>query len=234
MKPIPLSACLSACAALVLISPGRSDDPKPHSDRFDFRVREEIFKGFNGDEEAMARGIKACNDALKDNPKHATALVWRGAAKLYQAGQFFQKGNVKEAMPIWTAALKDMDDAVALEPKNIAVRIPRAASLLPAAREIPKEMAKPLLAKVLEDFQFTYNEQKGFLDKLGTHPRGELQMGLAETYRLTGDLDKSREQLNAIVKEMPDTKYAKRANEWLAAKPDAKLAHNCIGCHTKK
>lgn len=234
MKSFPLSASLSACAAIALISPGRSDDPKPKPARFDHVVREEIFKGFNGDDEALARGIKACDDALKDNPKHATALVWRGAAKLYQAGQFFQKGNVKEALPIWTAAQKDMDDAVKLEPKNIAVRIPRAASLLPAAREIPKEMAKPLLAKVLEDYQFTFNEQKGILDKLGTHPRGELHMGLAEAYRLTGDLDKSRDQLNMIVKDMPDTKYAKRAGEWLAAKPDAKLAHNCIGCHTKK
>lgn len=234
MRPLPLSACLSAFAAVALITPGRSDDPKPQAERFDFRVREEIFAGFNGDAEALARGIKACDDALKDKPKHATALVWRGAAKLYQAGQLFQKGNVKDAMPIWTAALKDMDDAVALEPKNIAVRIPRAATLLPAAREAPPAMAKPLLAKALEDYLFTYNEQKGFLDKLGTHPRGELHMGLAEAYRLTGDLDKSREQLNAIVKEMPDTKYAKRANEWLAAKPDAKLAHNCIGCHAKK
>lgn len=230
MKPL----LLSACAVVALISPGRSDDPKPKPARFDFLVREEIFAGFNGDAEALARGIKACDDALKDNPKHATALVWRGAAKLYQAGQFFQKGNAKDAMPIWTAALKDMDDAVELEPKNIAVRIPRAASLLPAAREAPPAMAKPLYAKVLEDFQFTYDQQKNYLDKLGTHPRGELHMGLAEIYRLTGDLDKSREQLNTIVKEMPDTKYAKRANEWLAAKPDAKLTHTCIGCHTKK
>jgi tetratricopeptide (TPR) repeat protein len=230
MKPL----LLSAFTAFALISPGRSDDPKPKPARFDHLVREEIFRGFDGDEEALARGIKACNDALKDNPKHATALVWRGAANLYQAGVLFQKGSVKDATTLWTAALKDMDDAVALEPKNIAVRIPRAASLLPAAREMPIERAKPLLAKALEDFQFTYDAQKNILDKLGTHPRGELHMGLAEVYRLTGDFEKSREQLNAIVKDMPDTKYSKRANDWLAAKPNAKLAHTCIGCHTKK
>jgi hypothetical protein len=49
-----------------------------------------------------------------------------------------------------------------------------------------------------------------------------------------GDLDKSNEQLRAVEKELPDTKYAARAKEWLAAKPDAKLAHNCIGCHRAK
>ena len=230
MKPL----LLSACAAIALIVPARSDDPKPKPARFDHLVREDIFNGFNGDEEALTRGIKACDDALKDNPKHAEALVWRGAAKLFQSGTLFQKGKSKDALPLWTAAIKDMDDAVKLEPKNIGVRIPRAASLLPAAREVPPAMAKPLFAKVLEDYQITYDMQKDYLDKLGTHPRGELHMGLAEIYRLTGDLDKSREHLNAIVKSMPDTKYATRANEWLAAKPDAKLAHTCIGCHTKK
>jgi hypothetical protein len=33
---------------------------------------------------------------------------------------------------------------------------------------------------------------------------------------------------------LPNTKYAERAKEWLAAKPDAKLAHVCIGCHRGK
>lgn len=67
---------------------------------------------------------------------------------------------------------------------------------------------------------------------LGTHPRGELRMGLADTYRLLGKLDSSKEQLEAITKELPDTEYATRAKEWLAAEPTKKLAHNCLGCHT--
>jgi hypothetical protein len=37
--------------------------------------------------------------------------------------------------------------------------------------------------------------------------------------------------LEAVVKELPGTKYATRAAEWLAAPPDVKLAHTCIGCH---
>jgi len=58
-------------------------------------------------------------------------------------------------------------------------------------------------------------------------------MGLADTYRLLGKLDQSREQLEAIAKELPNTEYATTAKDWMAAAPTAKLAHNCIGCHSK-
>ena len=94
-------------------------------------------------------------------------------------------------------------------------------------------MAKGLLETVRGDFEAIYELQKNDLDKLGTHPKGELRMGLAEVYRRLDQADKSKAQLDAIVKELPDSKYEKRAKEWLAAKPDAILAHNCIGCHTK-
>ena len=124
-----------------------------------------------------------------------------------------------------------MDDAVKLDPDNVGVRIPRASVLLPAARDTPPAMSKPLLKTVLADFEYIYKKQIDHLDSLGTHPRGELRMGLADTYRLLGKLESSKEQLEAIAKELPDTEYATRAKEWLAAEPTKKLAHNCLGCH---
>ncbi len=219
-------------AHLVSASP---DDTPAVAARFDTVVREDLFAGFQGDAEALARGVKNCEDALAKNPKHAEALVWRGAARVFTAGRLFGAGKAAQAMPIWTAGLKDMDEAVELEPKNVGVRIPRASVLLPAARNAPPAMGQPLLKKALNDFETIEKVQSEAkqLDALGTHPRGELRMGLADTYRLMGDADKSKAQLEAVLKELPGTKYAKRATEWLAAKPDAKLAHNCIGCHTK-
>jgi hypothetical protein len=85
----------------------------------------------------------------------------------------------------------------------------------------------------LKDFTRVYEQQKDHLDKIGEHPLGELRMGLADIHRSLGNQDKSREHLEALVKELPNTDYSKRAEEWLAAKPNAKLAHNCIGCHDK-
>ena len=230
MRRLFLSLSLfGGMTALSLSGVSAADAPK----RFDEAVRVDLFSGFSGDDASLARGLKTCEDALKVDPKNAEALVWRGAARVYSAGQAFQNRNPLEGMKLWTSGLKDMDDAVALEPKSVGVRIPRASVLMPAARNAPPAMGKPLLKKALEDFSLIYEMQKakGDLEKLGQHPRGELRMGLADVYRLTGEADKSKEQLEAILKELPDTKYSKRATEWLAAKPEAKLEHNCIGCH---
>ena len=212
-----------------------ADDPKPAPERargFAEEVREDIFAGFKGDDEALQQGIAACEEALAKDPKNAEAMVWRGAARVYSAGRKFATGKPAEAFPLWGSGLKDLDEAVAIAPDKVGVRIPRAATLLPAARNSPPGMAKPLLTKALADFQFIYDKQKDHLDKLPTHSRGELRMGLADIYRLMGQPDKSKEQLEAIARELPDTRYAARAREWLAAKPEAKLVHNCLGCHT--
>lgn len=47
-------------------------------ERFDQLVRVDFFSGFNGDEAALARGLKKCDETLAKDPKHAEALVWRG------------------------------------------------------------------------------------------------------------------------------------------------------------
>lgn len=143
----------------------------------------------------------------------------------------FEDQKVAQGLVLWSTGLKDMDEAVALEPKNPGVRIPRAAVLMPAARNAPPAMGKPLLSKALDDFQMIYGQQKDDLDKLSTHAHGELRMGMADVYRMMGELEKSREQLEAVQKEMPGSAYAGRAKEWLAARPEAKLVHECIGCH---
>jgi hypothetical protein len=210
----------------------KSEKTKP-KERFDHEVREYLFAGFGGDKEALQRGLKTCEETLEKNPKHAEALVWRGAVRMFQSGQAFNKGDFAEGMKNWKSGLKDMDDAIELEPDNIGVLIPRAAAMLPAGRSAPPAMGKPLLIKVRADFERTYKRQKNYLDQLGEHPLGELRMGLADVYRLLGQLDRSKEQLSAIQKELPDTKYALRATDWLAAPPNKKLAHNCIGCHVK-
>jgi len=223
--------------ALALDDTAKKETPKtekPKTDRFDMVVREDIFNGFRGDDEALKRGLDACETELKAHPKNAEAMVWRGAVRVFSAGQLFGAGKMKDAFPMWTTGLKDLDDAIELEPKNVGVRIPRAAVLIGAGRNAPAVMGKPLLEKARADFETIAALQAKNLDDLGEHPRGELHLGLADVYRLLGDKDKSREQLEAAVKALPGTKYEKRAKEWLAAKPAAKLEHSCIGCHTPK
>ncbi|XZE54525.1 tetratricopeptide repeat protein [Planctomycetaceae bacterium SH139] len=199
--------------------------------RFDLVVREDIFGGFNGDEAAMKRGLEACDVAIAKDPKHAEALVWRGAGRVFLAGQAFSKQDMVKGMQLWSSGLQDMDKAVELKPEDIAVRIPRAAVLMPASAGAPEFMAKPLLVKAKADFEFIYSRQEKVLDQLSEHSRGELRMGLADVYRRLGETDLSRKQLEAIKAELPDTNYADRAEKWLATDVKVKLAHNCIGCH---
>lgn len=224
-------------ALVVVVGSGWSilaeDKPAAKVERFDQLVREDLFAGFGGDKDALARGMKNCEEALIKDPKNAEALVWRGAGRVYMGGQAIQDKKQAEGIKLFLSGQKDMDDAVKLDPKNVGVRIPRASVLMPASGGMPAAMAKPLLEKVREDFETIYELQKDSLEKIVTHPKGELRMGLADVYRRLGNADKSKEQLEIVVKELPDTKYSARATEWLAAKPDAKLAHSCIGCHTK-
>jgi len=104
---------------------------------------------------------------------------------------------------------------------------------MPASRNLPKPIREQVLNGVLANFLRVYEQQKKELDKIGDHPLGELRMGLADVYRSLGKSDESKSQLEAILQELPDTEYSSEAKKWLEAKPTAKLAHNCIGCHSK-
>ena len=201
--------------------------------RFDLVVREDYFAGFNGDTKALERGMKASQEVLKDDPKHAEAMVWLGAGQVFLSGQNFSKGNVVDGMKMWQEGLAKMDAASELEPDNIGVLIPRAAVLMPASRNLPKPIREQVLNGVLANFLRVYEQQKNGLDKIGEHPLGELRMGLADVYRSLGKSEESKAQLKAILEELPDTEYSAEATKWLDAKPTAKLAHNCIGCHSK-
>ena len=220
-------------------TPGPSQDPaakpsppsSPTAERFDKLVREDLFAGFGGDEAALARGLAQCEATLKDNPQHAEAMVWRGAVRVFQASRFFGKKEMVAGFKLWSAGIEDMDEAVKLAPDYPGVRIPRAAVLLPAARGTPPAMSGPLLKRVRDDYETIARLQANETKNLGTHPLGELRMGLADVYRLSGDQAKSREQLKLVLQELPQTDYATRATDWLAAPADAKLAHSCIGCH---
>ncbi|MEM7559534.1 MAG: hypothetical protein AAF394_10445 [Planctomycetota bacterium] len=209
------------------------DSATEYAQRFDNQVREDLFAGFGGDKKLLKSGMDKCEEVLKENPKHAEALVWRGAARVFLSGEAFQKKDVINGMKLWNTGLADMDKAKELEPENIGVLIPRAAVLLPAGRDAPAIMGKPVLKRVRDDFEQAYARQKDFLDKLGEHPHGELRMGLADVYRLMGESDKSKEQLEALVKELPKSEYADIAREWLKAPAEKKLAHSCIGCHSE-
>jgi hypothetical protein len=230
---LSLAACVGIASQYADEPPREAATEKKEPVRFDQEVRDDFFSGFNGDEDALKKGMEVCEKVLAENPKHAEALVWLGSGQVYWAGKAFSTGKPAEGMKHWQQGLANMDKAAELEPKNIGVLIPRAAVLMPASRGLPDIIKKPVLQGVLKNFEDVYEMQKDMLSEIGEHPLGELRMGLADVHRSLGDLEKSKTHLEAVIKELPDTEYAKEAEKWLAAKPTARLARNCIGCHSK-
>lgn len=203
-------------------------------ERFDFKVRSYFFAGFAGDTASLEKGMKICEDALAADPKNAQALVWHGSGVFFQAGQAFQKGDSQNGMELWQRGLKEMSDAVTLAPDALAVVIPRGAVLLTASHYTPPEMARQLIQTGVQDFEKAYELQGPDLSQLGTHPRGELMIGLADGYSRLGYQDKAQQWFERIQKEMPGTPYAKSAASWLETKTLAPAQAGCLGCHTGK
>jgi tetratricopeptide (TPR) repeat protein len=232
IKRTVLIAAAGAVAYLVgfLSTTGSAQTPE----RFDMKVREDFFAGLSGNQERLARGMKACEEALAANPKNAEALVWHGTGVFYQSGQAFQGGDQAKGIEMWARGLKEMQTAVDLAPDNPGTRIPRGAALLSGSRFAPPEMAKPLLKDGLGDFEHVYEIQKPYFATLGTHPRGELLFGLAEGYSRFGNAEKAQAYFEQIKNDLPNTAYAKRADLWIASKSLPVNQTGCVGCHVSK
>ncbi|HEY6390331.1 MAG TPA: hypothetical protein VIX89_03570 [Bryobacteraceae bacterium] len=220
---------LKKLTAVILLAAGMLAS----QDRFDFKVRNYFFAGFAGNAASLEKGMKICESVLAENPKDAEAMVWHGAGLFYQGGQFFQKGDMQNGQNMWTRGLSEMDAAVALAPDNLGVRIPRGAVLLTASHYVPgPDMAKPLIEKGLTDFEKAYEMQSAQLDSMGTHPRGELLIGLGDSYSRLGNREKAQEFFERIQKDLKGTPYEKSAKIWLETGTLAPAQAGCLGCHT--
>jgi tetratricopeptide (TPR) repeat protein len=204
------------------------------AERFDHTVREMFFAGFAGNTEQLEKGMATCDQVLKENAKHAEALVWRGSGYFFLAGQAFQKGDAQKGMELSMRGIGEMDRAVELEPDNIGVRVPRAAVLMSAATQMKGPQAKMFAQRAVADYEHTMKLQQASLDKLGTHPRGELLQGLANGYRVLGETEKAKAMFARLEAEMPGTPYAKRAAKFRETGSLEPRDATCIGCHVKQ
>jgi tetratricopeptide (TPR) repeat protein len=204
-------------------------------ERFDMRVRNDFFAGFAGNHEALDRGMKLCEEELARNPANAAALVWHGAGVFFESKTYFQAGDRAKGIEFWQRGLGEMDKAVTMAPDDLGVRIPRGAVLLTASRVLPDaERARPLIEKGVGDFEHTLEIQKTYFDALGTHPRGELLIGLADGYARLGKDDQATAYFERIRAALPGSAYAASADKWLASKTLAPREAGCLGCHVAK
>jgi tetratricopeptide (TPR) repeat protein len=200
--------------------------------RFDYLVRGDFFAGLAGDDAALDRAMKICEETLAKNPKHAEAMVWHGGGLLFTSSKYFQKGDFQKGMELWNRGVKEMDEAVALEPNNVGVLIPRGATLIPASRFVrsPDE-SKALLQKGVNDYEKVLEIQKAYFTNLSGHARGELLFGLAEGWQRLGNAEKSRNYFQRIVNEAQGSERQKQAKAFLDTGTLPASTQSCTGCH---
>ena len=199
--------------------------------RFDKTVRGDFFAGFTGDLARLQSGMEACERVLAENPQQAEAMVWHGSGLVFQAGQAFQRGDMKGGGELWERGVREMDSAVELAPNSVGVLIPRGSLLLQATRTMPPQMARPLIAKALADYEKVLAIQEPIFATLGEHPKGELLFGLAEGYSRLDQPEKARLYFDRLVKDAPGSGQTPKAKQWLT---DGTLPKSsgltCVGC----
>jgi tetratricopeptide (TPR) repeat protein len=201
------------------------------AERFDYQVRDDMFRAFGGNEAAFKNAMSIIDERLSANPDDAEALVWRGAGRYWKAGQEFGAGDVTGGRALAATAMVDLDRAFALQPDNIGVLIPRAAVLLAAARNQPEPArASDLAARAAVNFETALARRQPVFDQLARHNRGEYLSGLAESWAIAGDREKSETYLRRILAELPNSPYAERAAAKLANWSDRRPL-NCQTCH---
>jgi tetratricopeptide (TPR) repeat protein len=206
--------------------------PPEASARFDMAVRADFFAGFAGDRARFAEAMSLCERILAGNPRHAEALVWHGSGLLFQAGQAFARGDADHGTQFWERGLAEVNQAVALEPENVAVLIPRGAVLLQATRNTPPERGRPLLQQAVNDYERVLAIQSAYFDTLGDHPRGELLFGLAEGNARLGEMVKARHYFNRLIEDVPNSGQTPKARAFLAnGELPSATGLGCVGCH---
>ena len=214
------AVCLAAAAAT------------QQTQRFDAVVREDFFAGMTGDTARFDKAMKTCEDALAENPKNAPALVWHGAGLLVRSGLAFRAGRTDEGISLNIRAMREMADAVSLQPDDVQVLIPRAAILVSSARFAPPDQSRDWARTAAADYEKVLTIEAPYASRLGTHARGELLGGLATAYRLGGDDEKASAYLTRISRELPGTPYDQKAQKWMAdLRAVPRDDHFCLGCH---
>lgn len=194
------------------------------------RVRPLFFDAIQGDAEAMARALELLETRLAEDPDHPEALVYHGSLQMARSGQAFEAGEEERGKALWMQGLQEMDRAVEVAPDRLDVRIPRGATLLFISREVPPEQAPTLLRRSVEDYGAAYEVQKDDLERLSTHSRGELLLGLADGYQRLGKTEEADALFRKVVELMPETEYAQEARTHLDAET-VRPVRLCFGCH---
>jgi hypothetical protein len=196
-------------------------------------VREDIFAGFDGDMERLARGEKNLQQLLAQRPNDRPMIVtWQAAALAYRAALAREAGRNDEYQRLYKQAVTLFDEAKA-GPGGIAGIAPLYApsTLLFADRFAPEDRPAAY-ARAYEGYQAVWAQQGTVVDQLPLHMKGELLSGLAQVAQRTGRTEEMNKHLDKMLVSLAGTPYEATARRW---KDDPKAASGtmviCKNCH---
>ena len=225
---VPAALCFTATLV------GFAQQTRPANIPIHTWVREDIFAGFVDDDFARyQRGEQKVLEYLAETPDRADALAWMSGGKLYRAGRAFRDGKAAEGDVLVREATDMMDKATAVSPDNFGMHATIGGSIVQLANKLPERHYTPLMHRARTHFAKLYSVQAKAVPQLPLHIKGELLAGVAETEFRVGDRARATDLLHQIVKELPDTGYARNAALWLESPEkitrDTKLV--CQSCH---
>lgn len=173
-----------------------------------------------GTAEAYKRAEQTMDLAVQQDATNAVARAVRGAVKMEYSGWLAQKGNFAPANEVMTAACSDLDAAVAMDPKNLTVRLTRGLMYGRFPTFFNKgPLAKEDLTAAIENPQFSSEKPER---------KAQAHLVLGDVYMSNGDAAKASAEFLAAVDANPDGEAAKEARRGMK-----KLAETASGDEKK-
>jgi tetratricopeptide (TPR) repeat protein len=211
---------LIACFMLVTttVLPAQAPEPPIADTRLTVHtlVREDVFAGF-----------------LQSRPAdRASLLAWQGSTALTRAALANEAKQTEEFQRQHRRATELFAEAARLGPDNVGVFAITGGSQVMLADRLPSAERASGWEQAYSAYQRLWKMQATGIEKLPLHHKGEVLTGLAQTAQRTGRNDELPAHLERIIALLPDTAYAKRAQQWKDdASSRAQTKLTCQTCH---
>ena len=227
---------LGTIVALSAALPAQSPEPPLADTRLTVHtlVREDIFAGFlQNDVSRLARAEKNIDALLASRPNdRANLLAWQGSTALTRAVMANDARQPDQFRQHYRRALALYAEAMRLGPDVVGVFAIVGGTQASLADRLPAEERAAGWQQAYSAYQQLWKLQGAAIEKLPLHHKGEVLAGLAQSAQRTGRDDEVTVHVDRMLALLPDTSYAKRAQQWKddpAARTQAKLT--CQTCH---
>lgn len=226
-------------AVLVLCSaglPAQGPEPPISDTRLTVHtlVREDVFAGFlQNDLARLARAEKNIQVMLASRPsERASLLAWQGSTALTRAVMAYEAKQPDQFEQHYRRSLDLFAEAMRLGPDNVGVFAITGGLQVSLADRLPAAERAVGWEQAYVAYQRLWKLQAAAIEKLPLHHKGEVLSGLAQSAQRTGRNEEAAAQIERMLALLPDTPYAKRAQQWKddpTARTQTKLT--CQTCH---